>query len=842
MGVLKTLAGSYSLEINLTSAYLTDMPGFEIWEDGELDSVYSVSSLGTSIFITVDYSGSAPSSLNFRFNDTSSEPDRLIRIQSVKINDNTVNPGNYLSTNTLTQGETAVIDVAASTFLYDSSEPAGSLFTIGITRSFSEDGERFLNHTGSDDHVFDMAGGRDTAYLGSGNDTVSGGADDDLIRGGGGSDLLYGDSGNDRLYGEDGDDRIYGGQGNDQLFGNDGDDDIFGNEGDDQLVGHDGNDLLVGGAGDDRLNGGNDNDQLFGEAGSDILIGANGDDTLDGGAEDDILYGGNGNDFLNGGSGNDVLAGNAGLDIIHGDQGDDIFYLSNGDWVSGEEIYGGVGNDQIILNNAMMINFMEGLLDSIETLTGSDGNDQVIFGLEQLIDFSNMNLGAGTDSLTLAIYGTVNMGGVLLPSISGVENSSLNGSAGNDTLIIDGAQLSALLLGNGVIDFGGGSDALNLTSTSLALNSLGTTLNASIAGLEMISAATAAAGTTISMAAQTENFTLIGSNFADNLTGGSGNDTISGGAGNDTIQGGDGNDLLSGGAGNDVINGGAGTDTADYRTATSGVNVNLGQTGAQNTGGAGTDTLSGMENLVGSSFNDTLSGNNGANTITGGAGADTFVFRTGGIDTITDFSAAQGDILDISNLVSGLVQVDDIDNFLRLTTSGGNTNVLVDNNGTAGGANYVQVGILSGVTGLNAQNLFNNGQVIEGGKVLCGHYFTRGILPAEIYAADLAYAAEHFNEPTRRGYRFWAVPLTAYLNNHPGGLVEKMLQPLVLGWAKEMAYRTGKAERGTILGRMLLNFAVPVASVFGRFIKDTDYSTLESEKSIKGFLKKSLSV
>ena len=82
-----------------------------------------------------------------------------------------------------------------------------------------------------------------------------------------------------------------------------------------------------------------------------------------------------------------------------------------------------------------------------------------------------------------------------------------------------------------------------------------------------------------------------------------------GDAGNDTLKGGGGNDLLAGGAGNDYIEGGEGIDTASYSTTTGSVRVNLAVTTAQSTGGAGSDTLTGIENLVGGSGNDTLTGN-----------------------------------------------------------------------------------------------------------------------------------------------------------------------------------------------------------------------------------------
>lgn len=102
---------------------------------------------------------------------------------------------------------------------------------------------------------------------------------------------------------------------------------------------------------------------------------------------------------------------------------------------------------------------------------------------------------------------------------------------------------------------------------------------------------------------------------------------ILGSAFGDTLVGSDGDDVLGGGLGNDLIDGGAGGDTADYsrwrfdtQTAIAGVSVDLGS--GQATGGAGNDTLSGIEHLVGTDFDDLLAGDAGANRLRGGAGDD----------------------------------------------------------------------------------------------------------------------------------------------------------------------------------------------------------------------------
>ncbi|WP_223522449.1 retention module-containing protein [Pseudomonas sp. A-B-26] len=165
------------------------------------------------------------------------------------------------------------------------------------------------------------------------------------------------------------------------------------------------------------------------------------------------------------------------------------------------------------------------------------------------------------------------------------------------------------------------------------------------------------------------------------INAGDGNDVLTAGTGNNELHGGAGNDLLFSGTGNDLLDGGTGIDTVNYTHATAGVTVDLSLLTPQNTGGAGTDTLTGIENLVGSNFNDALTGDNnsnvingglgddilkggggddfmigglGNNTLTGGAGADTFQWLKGnsGHDVVTDFTPGT-DKLDLSQLLQG---------------------------------------------------------------------------------------------------------------------------------------------------------------------------------------------
>jgi Ca2+-binding RTX toxin-like protein len=114
---------------------------------------------------------------------------------------------------------------------------------------------------------------------------------------------------------------------------------------------------------------------------------------------------------------------------------------------------------------------------------------------------------------------------------------------------------------------------------------------------------------------------LTGGTGVDTLNGGLGKDLLNGGKGNDSLFGDDDDDTLIGGDGNDLLNGGAGFDTADYSSTTVGVTVDLNILTAQNTG-MGSDTLAGIERLVGGSKNDTLTGDAGNNTLEGGLGND----------------------------------------------------------------------------------------------------------------------------------------------------------------------------------------------------------------------------
>lgn len=118
-----------------------------------------------------------------------------------------------------------------------------------------------------------------------------------------------------------------------------------------------------------------------------------------------------------------------------------------------------------------------------------------------------------------------------------------------------------------------------------------------------------------------------GTSRADTITGNASSDYIKGLAGLDIINGGGGNDYIEGGTSPmggllpEILNGGDGNDTAGYINATGSVTVNL-LLGLA-TGPDGLDTLLNFENVVGSNYTDTITGNNGNNVFMGMDGDDT---------------------------------------------------------------------------------------------------------------------------------------------------------------------------------------------------------------------------
>jgi Ca2+-binding RTX toxin-like protein len=528
--------------------------------------------------------------------------------------------------------------------------------------------------------------------------TINGTSSNNVLTGTAGIDIINGMARNDTLAGLGGADELIGGTGNDTAtyaasgagvnvslmtgvgFGGDAEGDtlstienLTGSNFDDTLEGNGGNNVLTGGLGIDTASYANagagvnvrldiSKSQNTGGAGSDKLTGF---ENLTGSAFDDRLTGNSGSNVLRGGAGNDILNGGAGADMMVGGLGDDTYVVDN-------------------------------LGDTVDETDG-DGTDTV----QTSLAFSLAALGA-IENLTLtgsaAIAGTGNALANVLTGNSGAN--TLMGLDGNDTL--NGGSGADLMMGGSgddiyVVDNAGdiadetGGDGTDTVQSSItfslsdALHAKGTIENLTLTGSGSISATGNALANVIS--GNSGNNILAGLGAADDLIGGAGTDTATyaasgagvnvslmtgvgfgGDAEGDTLStienltGSNFDDTLEGNGGNNVLVGGLGIDTASYANAGAGVNVSLASTKSQNTGGAGSDKLTGFENLTGSAFDDRLTGNSGSNVLrggagndilNGGAGADTFDFSslTDGSDIITDFVAGT-DKLGLSDLLA----------------------------------------------------------------------------------------------------------------------------------------------------------------------------------------------
>ncbi len=299
-----------------------------------------------------------------------------------------------------------------------------------------------------------------------------------------------------------------------------------------------------------------------------------------------------GDDIYLGTSGNDIVNGSGGNDYLLGADGNDNLKGGTGD----DTLDGGSGNDTL---NGGSGNANDGLGNDTYLFGRGDGNDTIY---DQDVTAGNMD--------------TIRFKDGVLPS----DVTLSRPASGSEDLLL----------------------SINGTTDSLRVFAWFGSVSNRVERVEFPDGSVW--DTTVLIKAP-----IQGTSGADYLVGRDDlADTIMGNAGNDILIGGGGNDRLEGGAGDDTLNGGSGEDTASYNDAPSGVTVSLATGAAQATGGAGTDTLIGIENLTGSSHNDSLTGNSAANRLDGGAGADTLI---GGDGSDTYYVDNVGDLVIETNAV-----------------------------------------------------------------------------------------------------------------------------------------------------------------------------------------------
>lgn len=129
-------------------------------------------------------------------------------------------------------------------------------------------------------------------------------------------------------------------------------------------------------------------------------------------------------------------------------------------------------------------------------------------------------------------------------------------------------------------------------------------------------------------------------------------------------------------------------------------------TGDQNLSGTiGVDVIYGLDG------DDVITGGEGRDVLFGGTGADTFVFEGGAalteFDVVSDFSMTDGDVLDLTDIVTGFQGgISNIADYISFSEAGGNTFVRVDSDGGRDDFSTI-FARLDGVTGLDVFDVFN---------------------------------------------------------------------------------------------------------------------------------------
>ena len=523
-------------------------------------------------------------------------------------------------------------------------------------------------------------GGTDIYTLngGGGDDTLTAGSVDTLMNPGAGNDAVTGGAGSDQISYEEytgangavvnlGTGLVadpYGGT--DTVTGVEG---VRGTRNADMIIGNDGNNYFRGLAGADIIDGGGgidmvryDRDAQAGGTKGVVVDLATGTAT-DGFGNTDTLTsienarGSNNNDTLSGDANDNTFQGMGGIDTIDGRGGQDTadynadtlaagisgvtVNLATGKAIDGqgaadtlvsiEGARGGAGADALIggdiaiPGNAYLL-FGMGGNDTIkagsfdayiepgagdDTITGGAGFDQVSYSEYTGANGVDANLGTG---IVLDPYGGKDT------ITGGIE--ALRGTRNADVLIgNDGANQFRALNGSDFINGGGGLDRVRYDRDASFGGTKGVVVDL---GKGTATDGFGNADTLVSIE-QVE-----GTAFGDTLTGGDTNlgpgtsYDLYGRGGDDILIGGTFSVYIEPGAGNDTVKGGAGpNDQISYADFTNGVGIVL----ALGTGSVvdplgGTDTFTGIENVRGTAFADTITGDAGTNQITGLRGAD----------------------------------------------------------------------------------------------------------------------------------------------------------------------------------------------------------------------------
>lgn len=332
-----------------------------------------------------------------------------------------------------------------------------------------------------------------------------------------------------------------------------------------------------------------------------VITGAAGGQTVEGTNLSNIIKPGSGDDTVKGGGGDDILFASQGDDSYEGGAGYDI--------VTYAAITGAITIDMTDKDNSTI---KDSFVD-IEGIIGTRFDDVIVGATNAVLRLFG---GAGNDKITAGSLGSRLYGDA--------GDDELNGGEGDDYLY-GGEGSDRFYGGEGKDYFYGGTsgDTANYSEAKSA-----------------VTASLAAAGGSRGEAAGDKYDSI------ENLVGSAFDDVLIGDNGNNFIYGFGGSNILIGLGGSDTIIGANGIDEVNYEDSDAGVTVSL-KTGAGQGGHAEGDIYWVVENITGSSHDDTLEGDDGVNVLKAGAGND-IVMAGGDGDVIT--LGAGDDVVDFTGI------------------------------------------------------------------------------------------------------------------------------------------------------------------------------------------------
>jgi|GEM_PF-2089559 len=530
------------------------------------------------------------------------------------------------------------------------------------------------------------------------NDAVIGTIDNDFLKGDSGNNIIRANFGSDIILAGAGDDTIHLGHHSHYdysaesniVYAGDGDDFIHDRnigQGVNYIYAEAGNDIVNSERRQSFIDGGLGDDDLFASIYDDYILGGDGDDYIAAKDGNDVIDGGLGDDIID--SGVSVSASAPGDDIVIASEGHDLYMDASGhDIIKFEDntvlsdlhfkysLPNGSGHKDLIITKSatqsITIQFFSVYFRQFEEINFSDGST---FDLTTLnFDFTGTS---GDDVITP----TVNADNV----INGLAgNDTLNGGDGNDRLI-GGVGTDILNGGYGfdTADYSGAAAGVNIELSSGSVLDDGNGATDTLVSIE-------------NLIGSNHNDLLKSNNGVNEINGMDGDDIIYAYNGSDVLYGGDGNDYISSGGGDDTIYGGAG---GDQMYGSSGIDTIY--------GGGGADLVNGGDG------DDILNGGDQMDTYHGGLGADTFIleglsnYDLWNFEAISDFSTAQNDVLDISDLLIGYDSAtDDINDFVRMASNSYYSTVIIDADGAAQSTHgEIRIARLYGVIGQNGTDI-----------------------------------------------------------------------------------------------------------------------------------------